>query len=50
MLLMICFPLLQDGNIVGSEIELTADRNQKSRAVFEIDGTKIGASAQASRV
>ncbi|KAJ1270586.1 hypothetical protein BS78_06G063700 [Paspalum vaginatum] len=37
----------KDGNIVSSEIELTADRNQKPRAVFARDGTKSRASEQA---
>ncbi|CAL5032571.1 unnamed protein product [Urochloa decumbens] len=37
----------KDGTIVGSEIQLTADRGQKSRAVFARDATRRATSDQA---
>ncbi|XP_021318600.1 dynamin-related protein 3A isoform X2 [Sorghum bicolor] len=38
----------KDGTIVGSEIQLTAERSQKSRAVFARDATRRATSEQAS--
>uniref|UniRef100_K3Y5J9 Dynamin-type G domain-containing protein n=1 Tax=Setaria italica TaxID=4555 RepID=K3Y5J9_SETIT len=39
---------MEDGTIIGSDIQLTAERGQKSRAVFARDATRKATSEQAS--